>query len=73
MLYLLLALIAGVWALRFAARKARWVRQQDPGTEPMREIAPARAAAHRRRRHRRLDRRHARVRAEEGGDPQRAA
>jgi K(+)-stimulated pyrophosphate-energized sodium pump len=41
MLYMLLALLAGIWALRFANQKARWVRAQDPGTEKMREIARA--------------------------------
>ena len=41
MFYLLLSLLAGIWALRFASRKAQWVRAQDPGTEKMREIAQA--------------------------------
>ena len=41
MFYLFLALVAGLWALRFASQKAAWVRQQDPGTEKMREIAHA--------------------------------
>jgi len=41
MFYLLVTLLAGVWALRFASQKAAWVRAQDPGTEKMREIARA--------------------------------
>ena len=41
MFYLSLALLAGLWALRVASRKARWVRAQDPGNEKMREIAAA--------------------------------
>ena len=41
MFYMLLALAAGGWSLRVAGRRARWVREQDPGTERMREIARA--------------------------------
>ena len=41
MLYLSLVLLAGLWALRFASQKARWIRAQDPGNEKMREIAAA--------------------------------
>ncbi len=39
MWYVLFALLAGLWALRFARKKAAWVREQDPGTERMQEIA----------------------------------
>jgi K(+)-stimulated pyrophosphate-energized sodium pump len=41
MFYTLFALLAGIWALRFASRKARWVRERDPGTERMRAVARA--------------------------------
>jgi Na+/H+-translocating membrane pyrophosphatase len=34
-------LATGGWSLRVAGRRARWVREQDPGTERMREIARA--------------------------------
>jgi K(+)-stimulated pyrophosphate-energized sodium pump len=41
MFYMLFALAAGGWALRVAGRRARWIREQDAGTERMREIARA--------------------------------
>jgi K(+)-stimulated pyrophosphate-energized sodium pump len=39
MFLMLLVALAGVAALMFARKKAKWVSQQDPGTEKMQEIA----------------------------------